>query len=147
MSPSTVWQAFGKVGWQTEKTDLDLSYTYADTSLFGNGAAPLSMLDVPPADQLHPGLHPQPAAFREPHGHAVPVGAACCSPANAFYRHLITGSSNGSNNDNYLSEDYAGAAARLQPAARGPHRDRLLLPGRHPGRHAGAAHGRIRACS
>ena len=28
--------------------------------------------------------------------------------ANAYYRHLITGSSNGSNNDNYLSENYPG---------------------------------------
>ncbi len=29
--------------------------------------------------------------------------------ANAYYRHLITDSSNGSNNDNYLSDSYAGA--------------------------------------
>src|SRR2546430_7379252 len=41
MSPTTLWQAFGKVGWQNDRTDLDLSYTYADTRLFGNGAAPL----------------------------------------------------------------------------------------------------------
>ena len=33
--------------------------------------------------------------------------------ANAYYRHLITDSSNGSNNDNYLSDSYAGAADRL----------------------------------
>ena len=45
LSPTRVWQGFGKVGWQTEKTDIDLSYTYADTSLYGNGATPLSMLD------------------------------------------------------------------------------------------------------
>ena len=45
MSPTKVYQGFGKVGWQNDKTDIDLSYTYADTSLFGNGAAPLSMLD------------------------------------------------------------------------------------------------------
>jgi iron complex outermembrane receptor protein len=44
-SPSRVYQGFGKIGWQTDKTDLDLSYTYADTSLYGNGATPLSMLD------------------------------------------------------------------------------------------------------
>src|SRR5207248_10949800 len=42
MSPTTLWQAFGKVGWQTDRTDLDLSYTYADTRLFGNGAVPRS---------------------------------------------------------------------------------------------------------
>src|SRR6266403_2407774 len=44
LSPTTVWQTFGKVGWQNDKTDVDLSYTYADTRLFGNGATPLSML-------------------------------------------------------------------------------------------------------
>ena len=35
---------FGKVGWQNDKTDVDLSYTYADTNLYGDGATPLSML-------------------------------------------------------------------------------------------------------
>ena len=75
MSPTRSWQAFGKVGWQTEKTDLDLSYTYADTSLFGNGALPQSMLDVPPRAELHARLHAQPAALREPDRHAVPVRA------------------------------------------------------------------------
>ena len=40
LSPTQVYQGFGKVGWQNDKTDIDLSYTYADTSLFGNGAAP-----------------------------------------------------------------------------------------------------------
>ncbi|HEX5124600.1 MAG TPA: TonB-dependent receptor, partial [Rhodanobacteraceae bacterium] len=43
-SPSTIKQAFGKIGWQTDRTDIDLSYTFADTSLFGNGATPESML-------------------------------------------------------------------------------------------------------
>src|SRR5882762_3348178 len=45
MSPTKVYQGFGKVGWQNDKTDIDLSYTYADTSLYGNGATPVSMLD------------------------------------------------------------------------------------------------------
>jgi iron complex outermembrane recepter protein len=44
-SPSRLWQAFGKVGWQNEWTDLDLSYTYTDTRLDGTGAVPTSMLD------------------------------------------------------------------------------------------------------
>src|ERR1700724_2448073 len=44
-SHTQVYQAFGKVGWQNDKTDIDLSYTYADTILFGNGAAPMSLLD------------------------------------------------------------------------------------------------------
>ena len=72
MSPTRVYQGFGKVGWQNEKTDIDLSYTYADTSLYGNGAVPQSMLDLPSRDQLHAGLHPESAQFRQSHRHAVP---------------------------------------------------------------------------
>src|SRR6202163_696096 len=44
-SRTEVYQGFGKVGWQNDKTDVDLSYTYADTILFGNGAVPTSLLD------------------------------------------------------------------------------------------------------
>ena len=44
VSSTRVWQGFGKVGWQTDSTDIDLSYTYADTSLYGDGSTPLSML-------------------------------------------------------------------------------------------------------
>jgi outer membrane receptor protein involved in Fe transport len=43
-SRSTVKQGFMKVGWDNEKTDIDLSYTYAENSLTGNGAAPADML-------------------------------------------------------------------------------------------------------
>src|SRR6202041_714572 len=44
LSSTRIWQGFGKIGWQTESTDIDLSYTYADTLLYGDGATPLSML-------------------------------------------------------------------------------------------------------
>lgn len=36
-SPSDVRQAFGKVGWQGDKTDMNLSLTVADNDLVGNG--------------------------------------------------------------------------------------------------------------
>jgi len=105
MSPSTVWQAFGKVGWQTERTDLDLSYTYADTSLFGNGATPLSMLEYRRQTSYTPDFTHNLLHFVNLTGTQSLSGSLLLS-ANAFYRHLITGSSNGSNNDNYLSADY-----------------------------------------
>src|SRR6202451_1225158 len=44
VSSTRVWQGFGKLGWQTDSTDIDLSYTYADTALYGDGPTPLSML-------------------------------------------------------------------------------------------------------
>jgi len=43
-SPTSVNQAFGKVGWENEKTDIDLSFTFADNNLQGVGPTPQSML-------------------------------------------------------------------------------------------------------
>jgi len=43
-SRSNVHQAFMKVGWDNETTDVDLSYTYAENSLAGFGAAPDDLL-------------------------------------------------------------------------------------------------------
>ncbi|KAK2701812.1 hypothetical protein QYM36_019567 [Artemia franciscana] len=43
-SPSDVRQIFSKVGWENEVTDIDLSYTFADNDLIGNGFVPESHL-------------------------------------------------------------------------------------------------------
>ena len=43
-SPTSVNQAFGKVGWENERTDLDLSFTFADNNLQGVGPTPENML-------------------------------------------------------------------------------------------------------
>jgi outer membrane receptor protein involved in Fe transport len=44
-SPSRLGQLFGKVGWQNEKTDLKLTYAYADTKLTGNGVQEFRLLN------------------------------------------------------------------------------------------------------
>ncbi len=44
-SPSDVRQAFGKIGWQGEKTDANLSLTIADNELVGNGLVQKEFLD------------------------------------------------------------------------------------------------------
>lgn len=44
-SPSDVRQAFGKIGWQGEKTDANLSLTLADNKLVGNGLVQKEFLD------------------------------------------------------------------------------------------------------
>ncbi|MCX7163336.1 MAG: TonB-dependent receptor [Rhodocyclales bacterium] len=44
-NPSTVRQFFGKVGWQDEKTDFDLSLTLVDNTLQGTQTLPVSFLD------------------------------------------------------------------------------------------------------
>lgn len=43
-SHSNVHQAFVKLGWETENTDIDLSYTFAKNKLTGNGPLPESFL-------------------------------------------------------------------------------------------------------
>ena len=42
-SPSNYRQLFGKLGWRGEKTDLKLTYAFADTDLTGNGLVPMTL--------------------------------------------------------------------------------------------------------
>jgi outer membrane receptor protein involved in Fe transport len=109
LSPTKIYQGFGKVGWQTEATDIDLSYTYADTSMIGNGTTPLSMLyfrrpDIYSApDFTHNFLN-----FVNLTGTQL-ITERVLLAGEVYYRHLETGSNNGDiNDDNYLSDDYGG---------------------------------------
>ena len=43
-SPSALGQVFAKVGYRTDRTDLELAYGFADNSLIGNALAPESLL-------------------------------------------------------------------------------------------------------
>ena len=107
VSPTQVYQAFGKVGWQNDKTDVDLSYTYADTRLYGNGATPQSMLDYRREASYTPDFTQNLLNFANLTGTQFLSGSLLLS-ANVYYRHLITGSGNGNVNDDYLSGDYTG---------------------------------------
>ncbi|HEY6483897.1 MAG TPA: TonB-dependent receptor [Steroidobacteraceae bacterium] len=109
ISPTRVRQGFGKVGWQTEVSDIDLSYTYADTSLFGNGATPLSMLDYRREQSYTPDFTHNLLHFVNLTGTQL-LAAAVLLSGNVYYRRLVTGSSNGSNNDNFLDDNYSGPA-------------------------------------
>ena len=107
-SPSRVVQGFGKVGWQTDKTDLDLSYTYADTSLWGNGATPESMLGYLYESSYTPDYTANLMNFVNLTGTQFLADKLLLS-GNIYYRHLITESINGNVNDSYLdSGDYVG---------------------------------------
>jgi len=106
-SPTRVYQGFGKVGWQDEQTDIDLSYTYADTSLYGNGATPQSMLDYLREASYTPD-------YTQNQLNLVNLTATqflapkLLLSADLYYRHLTTHAINDNVNDNYLSGDYAG---------------------------------------
>ena len=45
-SPTEATQLFGNLAWQTDRSRLQASLTYADTDLIGNGAAPAQLLAV-----------------------------------------------------------------------------------------------------
>jgi outer membrane receptor protein involved in Fe transport len=107
ISTSQVYQLFGKVGYQTAKTDLHLSYTYADTDLFGNGAIPQSMYNYLREQSYTPDITQNLLHFVNLTGTHDFTGHLLLS-GNAYYRHLVTGSNNGSDNDNYLDGDYPG---------------------------------------
>jgi outer membrane receptor protein involved in Fe transport len=101
-SPTRVYQGFGKVGWQNDKTDIDLSYTYADTSLWGNGATPLSMLDYRREASYTPDYTANLVNFVNLTGTQFLTDTLLLS-GNAYYRRLSTGVINGNVNDSYLS--------------------------------------------
>ena len=105
-SPTRVYQGFGKAGWQNDKTDIDLSYTYADTSLYGNGATPVSMLDYRRAASYTPDFTANLLSFVNLTGTQFLTDKLLLS-GNVYYRHLVTAAANGNINDNYLA-DYAG---------------------------------------
>ena len=107
ISTSQVYQLFGKVGYRTAETDLHLDYTYADTDLFGNGAIPQSMYDYLREQSYTPDITQNLLHFVNLTG-TQSVGAHLLLSGNAYYRRLITGSDNGSDNDNYLNRDYPG---------------------------------------
>ena len=79
-SPSRLNQTFGKVGWQSEKSKLDLSYIGTDNKLIGNGFTPEFLLSGD-RDQIH------------------------TSPdwTNNYYKHLALNGSHWVNNDVMIS--------------------------------------------
>jgi outer membrane receptor protein involved in Fe transport len=105
-SPTRVYQGFGKVGWQNDKTDIDLSYTYGDTSLYGNGATPMSMLDYRRESSYTPDFTANLLSFVNLTGTQYLTDKLLLS-GNVYYRHLMTGAANGNINDNYLA-NYTG---------------------------------------
>jgi outer membrane receptor protein involved in Fe transport len=109
LSPSKVEQVFGKAGWQDEKTDIDVSYAWANTQLIGNGTTPESMLAVRRAAIFSaPDFTNNKLNFVNGTGsHFLRSGLLISG--DVYYRHLVTRTNNGDVNDNnYLSGDYAG---------------------------------------
>ena len=105
-SPSDVGQLFGKVGWQNEKTSLNLSFTGADNKLVGNGLAPQDFLDAQGRDSIltRPDLTENKLAFFNLNGSHFFTDNVQLS-GNTYYRKAKTNTLNGDGNDNFDEGD------------------------------------------
>lgn len=103
-SNSDAKQIFSKIGWQGEKTDLKLTYAYANSDLNGNGLVQKSFLDK---DRSMVNTHPD---NTKNENHLVNLNWAhyftdnVTFSGNAYYRRINTKTLNGDLNDSSLPE-------------------------------------------
>jgi iron complex outermembrane recepter protein len=99
-SPSHVRQLFGKLGYREGGTEANLSYTWADNSLSGTQALPVSMLGNPKQPYTWPDTNTNLLNFFNlSASHAV--SDTLLVSANAYYRRLFQTGFNSNVNDNF----------------------------------------------
>src|SRR6185312_7289955 len=103
-NPSRVEQLFAKVGWQNEKTDLDLSFTGADNRLEGTQTLPLSFLDDIREAYTFPDLNTNKLAFVTLKGSQFLTDELLLG-GNAYYRRYKNQSVASDVNDDYGTID------------------------------------------
>jgi len=101
-NPSKVRQYFGKVGWQTERSDLDLSFTGADNTLQGTQTLPLSFFDDIRQAYTFPDQNHNKLAFVTAKGSHFLSDNALLG-GNFYYRHYENG-----NVSSNVSDDFEG---------------------------------------
>jgi outer membrane receptor protein involved in Fe transport len=102
-NPSKVRQYFGKVGWQTEKSDLDLSFTGADNTLQGTQTLPLSFLNDIRQAYTFPDQNHNKLAFVTAKGSHFLSDSALLG-GNLYYRHYRNGAVSSNVNDNFEAD-------------------------------------------
>lgn len=118
-SESDAKNIFGKLGWRGDKTDLKLTYSYADTDLNGNGLLPKSFMR---RDYNSVYTHPDNTQNRSnfinlqwDHYFTDKVTFS----GNAYYRKIRTHTFNGDINDEALPEEMGGyGQSVLKPAGK-----------------------------
>lgn len=101
-SPSDVRQAFAKLGWSDEKTDIDVSFAAADTDLTGNGFQAQSLMKALGYDSIY--TKPDNTANKMSfiNGKASTwLSDDFLLTGNAYYRHNRTKTLNGDVSDEY----------------------------------------------
>ena len=103
-NPSRVAQLFGKLGYQTERSDLDLTLLFADTSLEGTQTLPRSWLDTPREAYTYPDLN------KNRVGHVGLKGSVHVTPTllfggDAYFRTFRNQNTSSNQNDEYELPD------------------------------------------
>jgi outer membrane receptor protein involved in Fe transport len=104
---SKLLRSFAKIGWQTDTSRVDLSYTYADNFMYGDGPTPQSLLDYDRKQTYTPDYTQNIMNFVNLTGRQT-LGEHLLLSGNMFYRYLNTFVQNGNINDFYLEDNYAG---------------------------------------
>jgi outer membrane receptor protein involved in Fe transport len=106
-NPSRVRQFFGKLGFQDEHSDLDVSVTLADNRLEGAQTLPLSMLDRPRDSYTYPDINENRLAFIVAKGSRM-VGDGTLIDGNVYYRRFRNANLSSNVNDDYGNVDGSG---------------------------------------
>ena len=104
-NPSRIKQFFGKLGYQDELTDLDLSLTLADNTLQGTQTLPRAWLDTPRSAYTFPDTNENRLAFLTAKGSRF-LSDSVLLGGTAYYRHY--------HNDN-VSSNVNGNYGRIDP--------------------------------
>jgi outer membrane receptor protein involved in Fe transport len=99
-NPSKVRQYFGKVGWQNETSDLDVSFTGADNTLQGTQTLPLSFLDNIRQAYTFPDQNENKLAFLTTKGSHF-LSDALLLGGNVYYRNYKTHNVSSNVNDEF----------------------------------------------
>lgn len=103
-NPSHIRQLFGKVGYQDDVTDLDVSLTLADNRLQGTQTLPLSMLANPRQAYTFPDENDNRLAFLAAKGSRF-LGQQTLLGANVYYRHYKSSNFSSNVNDDFGTVD------------------------------------------
>ena len=109
-NPTRLRQFFGKVGYQDDTNDLDLSLTLADNRLQGTQTLPLSFLDTPLAAYTYPDENDNRLAFLAAKGSHF-IGDDLLVGGNAYFRHYRSTNFNSNVNDGFGNPDDPQTAA------------------------------------
>ena len=113
---SRVRQFFGKVGFQDDKSDLDVSVTLADNTLNGAQTLPLSFLDRPRDPYTYPDTNQNRLAFVVAKGSRL-LGDGQLIDANVYYRRFRNTNLSSNVDDDFGETDSDTGIAHSNPAS------------------------------